>query len=442
MTRADKRRALRNSLERIERVGIFEEPFEEQLMKRSSGSGIRAGLLLCISMLAVGGVHAQSKSGAAKDATTDMRAVFASPSDVADGKKVAQASCANCHGIDGLSTGPNVPHIAGQRPGYLYAEMRVYQAGGRPDKAMGEAVKFLADDALVKVAAYYASLEPAAPVAVDAKAAARSAKRVDPVQAGKAVAGNCGSCHGEAGVSSMAGMPSLVALDPKHLYDATLAYKNGQRKHDMMKTIAAGISDADLKNVALFYALQKPARAKTPATGDEAAGARAAAACAGCHGDKGITSTATVPNLAGQDAEYLIEAMRAYKSGQRSEETMKGVAATVDDATVKNLATYYAKQQPVPTKARAPLATAELVQRCDRCHGVGGNSTDPHMPAIAGQKADYHEKVLHAYRTGERKSSAMSAMSSSLTEADVEALAAYYARQKPRSVIYVPVPQK
>ena len=238
-------------------------------MKRSSGSGIRAGLLLCISMLAVGGVHAQSKAGAAKDAATDMRAVFASPSDVADGKKVAQASCANCHGIDGLSTGPNVPHIAGQRPGYLYAEMRVYQAGGRPDKAMGEAVKFLADDALVKVAAYYASLEPAAPTAVDAKAAARSAKRVDPVQAGKAVAGNCGSCHGEAGVSSMAGMPSLVAFDPKHLYDATLAYKNGQRKHDMMKTIAAGISDADLKNVALFYALQKPARAKTPSTGDE-----------------------------------------------------------------------------------------------------------------------------------------------------------------------------
>lgn len=411
-------------------------------MKRSSGGVIRAALLLCISVLAVGGVRAQSKPGPAKDPTTDMRAVFASPADIAEGRKVAQSSCANCHGMDGFSTGPSVPHIAGQRPGYLYAEMRVYQAGGRPDKAMADAVRFLADDALVKVAAYYASLEPAAPAPVDAKAAARSAKRVDPIQAGKAVAGSCSGCHGETGVSSMAGMPSLVALDPKHFYDATLAYKTGQRKHDMMKTIAAGMSDADLKNVALFYALQKPARAKTPVAGDEAAGARAAAACAGCHGDKGVTSTATVPNLAGQDAEYFIEAMRAYKSGQRNDETMKGAAAGVDAATVKNLAAYYAKQQPLPTKARAPLATSEWVQRCDRCHGIGGNSTDPHMPAIAGQKADYHERVLHAYRTGERKSSAMSAMSSSLTEADVEALAAYYARQKPRSVIYVPVPQK
>jgi cytochrome c553 len=210
----------------------------------------------------------------------------------------------------------------------------------------------------------------------------------------------------------------------------------------MMKTIAAGMSDADLKNVALFYALQKPAKAKTPSPGDDAAGAKAAAACAGCHGDKGVTSTATVPPLAGQDAGYFLEAMRAYKSGARTEASMKGVAAGMDEATMKNLAAYYAKQQPLPTKARPPLSTTEWVQRCDRCHGANGNSTDPHMPAVAGQRADYHERVLHAYRTGERKSSAMSAMSTALTEADVEALAAYYARQKPRSVIFIPVPAK
>jgi cytochrome c553 len=293
------------------------------------------------------------------------------------------------------------------------------------------------------VSAYYASLDPAPPApASDTKAAAKGPARVDPVKAGKAVAESCSSCHGETGVSSMAGMPNLVALDPKHFYDATVAYKNGQRKHDMMKTIAAALNDADLKNAALYYALQKPAKAKTPSAGDEEAGAKAAAACAGCHGDKGVTSTPTVPNLAGQDAGYFVEAMRAYKSGARSEASMKGVAATLDETTMKNLAAYYAKQQPQPTKTRAPLSTAEWVQRCDRCHGANGNSTDPFMPAIAGQRADYHERVLHAYRTGERKSSAMSAMSGTLTESDIEALAAYYARQKPRSVIFIPVPAK
>ena len=418
--------------------------FEERLMRRVAGSVVAGRVLLCVALALPAAVHAQGKAAPSKDPTTDMRAVYATAADIAEGRKVAQASCAVCHGMDGFSTGRSVPHIAGQRPGYLYAEMRVYQQGGRPDKSMVDAVKYLSDDALVKVAAFYASLEPAPPApAADAKGpAAKGGARVDPVNAGKAVAAGCASCHGETGVSSMAGMPNLVGFDPKHLYDATVAYKNGQRKHDMMKTIAAGMSDADLKNVALFYALQKPAKAKTPSPGDDAAGAKAAAACAGCHGDKGVTSTSTVPPLAGQDAGYFLEAMRAYKSGARTEASMKGVAAGMDEATMKNLAAYYAKQQPLPTKARPPLSTAEWVQRCDRCHGANGNSTDPHMPAVAGQRADYHERVLHAYRTGERKSSAMSAMSAALTEADVEALAAYYARQKPRSVIFIPVPAK
>jgi cytochrome c553 len=50
--------------------------------------------------------------------------------------------------------------------------------------------------------------------------------------------------------------------------------------------------------------------------------------------------------------------------------------------------------------------------------------------------------VLHAYRTGARKSPAMAAMSEMLTEADVENLAAHYARQRARSVVYVTLPAK
>ena len=66
-----------------------------------------------------------------------------------------------------------------------------------------------------------------------------------------------------------------------------------------------------------------------------------------------------------------------------------------------------------------------------------GNSTDPRSPALAAQRADYLERVLHAYQTGARKSVAMAAMSGVLTDADVENLAAHYARQKARAVVYV-----
>ena len=81
-------------------------------------------------------------------------------------------------------------------------------------------------------------------------------------------------------------MPSLVGLDPKYLVAAMKAYKSGQRKHDLMKTLLAAVSDADMNNIALYYALQKPARAQTPAAGNQAAGKTAAAACAGCHGER------------------------------------------------------------------------------------------------------------------------------------------------------------
>jgi len=61
---------------------------------------------------------------------------------------------------------------------------------------------------------------------------------------------------------------------------------------------------------------------------------------------------------------------------------------------------------------------------------------------LAAQRFDYLEKVLQAYRTGARKSPAMAAMSEVLTEADVENLAAHYARQKARAVVYITLPAK
>jgi cytochrome c553 len=64
------------------------------------------------------------------------------------------------------------------------------------------------------------------------------------------------------------------------------------------------------------------------------------------------------------------------------------------------------------------------------------------MPALAAQRVDYLEKVLHAYRTGERRSPQMAAMSDVLTERDVENLADHYARQKARAVVYVTLPAR
>jgi cytochrome c553 len=220
------------------------------------------------------------------------------------------------------------------------------------------------------------------------------------------------------------------------------AYKNGQRKNDLMNSMLATVSDANVNNIALYYALQKPARAETPAAGDKAAGTAAAAACAGCHGADGVSGNPAIPSLAGQDAAYLATALRAYKQGTRSDETMKGLVASLDDDAVTNLSAYYAAQEPKQPNVRKPLTTDEWAQRCDRCHGINGNSTDPRLPALAAQRVDYLEKVLHDYRTGARKSPQMAAMSEVLTEEDVANLAAHYARQRARAMVYVIMPSK
>lgn len=67
---------------------------------------------------------------------------------------------------------------------------------------------------------------------------------------------------------------------------------------------------------------------------------------------------------------------------------------------------------------------------CMGCHGAQGISNVPTYPNLAGQKAAYTAKQLHAFKSGERKDPTMNAMSKPLSNADIDNLAAYYASLK------------
>jgi len=394
-------------------------------------------LLLAAAMSA--SIH---QRGAAAQTTSiktgdELRPIYAKPADVADGKQFADSACAGCHGANGISTTTGIPDLAGQRPVYLYMALRAYQSGARINAAMNTSVKFTSDAALVKVAAYYASLDP------PQLAAGAAPTFLDPVLAGKtAAAAACAGCHGEAGVTTTPGFPSLVALTPQYLTTAMKAYRSGQRQNDTMKSMLAAIGDADINHIALFYALQKPSRAQTPAPGDQQAGKASTVGCAGCHGDQGVSSNPATPSLAGQDAEYLVAALGAYKYGARADETMKTLAGPLDDTTMKNIAAYYAGQEPQALNIRPPSTTQEWTQKCDRCHGLNGNSTDPRIPALAAQRVEYLQTALREFQTGARTSSEMHAMSDVLSEDDIKNLATYYAHQKARAVVFMPAPDK
>ncbi|MFQ5755312.1 MAG: c-type cytochrome [Acidiferrobacterales bacterium] len=371
--------------------------------------------------------------------------LFISAVEVEAGKRAAKSFCASCHGLNGISANEKLPHLAGQRADYLYRQMLAYKNGARHEPSMQGAVKFLSDEALRQTAAYYASLEPPKNVGMrlaseQGKGAELVVPETDPVEAGKAAAAACTGCHGAAGNSSIPGLPSLTGQYPRYLVAAIKAYKGAGREDDAMNSMVAPLRNADIENIALYYALQKPERAATPATGDPAAAKVSAATCAGCHGEDGNSTDPATPSLAGQDAQYLAKAMRSYKDGTRDHAAMKSTVASLTGTDIDNLSAFYASQEPKAPVVRKPLTTSQWTQRCDRCHGIAGNSIDPRFPALAGQRKDYLVTALKNYRSGERTSPMMHAMSDVLSDTEIDNVAAYYARKQPKAVIFIKVP--
>ncbi len=80
--------------------------------------------------------------------------------------------------------------------------------------------------------------------------------------------------------------------------------------------------------------------------GDAKAGEAKIGTCMACHGKDGKGTTPIYPNIGGQSEQYLVAALKAYKSGERNNAIMKPMAAMLSDADVENVAAYYAAQNP------------------------------------------------------------------------------------------------
>src|SRR5262245_46862205 len=145
--------------------------------------------------------------------------------------------------------------------------------------------------------------------------------------------------------------------------------------------------------------------------GDAGAGAKKIAMCIGCHGLPGYQSSLPVvdkvPKIAGQNAKYIVAALNGYKAGDRKHPSMRGIASSMSDQDMADVAAYYealgkdAGTAAVPETAEAAPATLkDKVAPCVACHGKNfNNTTDPANPRLAGQYADYLLVSLKAYMT-------------------------------------------
>jgi predicted CXXCH cytochrome family protein len=172
-------------------------------------------------------------------------------------------------------------------------------------------------------------------------------------------------------------------------------------------------------------------------SGDAAVGKQRAVACASCHGEQGISPNDTWPNLAGQNAAYLVRILTAYKTGDQTDPIMTPLAQALSNADVQNLAAHYASQSCTAMAGGKPVGDATagqaLAKNCTACHGEGGRGANPAWPKLAAQKPGYLVNVLKAFRAGLRKDPMMAGVTGGLSDTDIANLSAYYAAQSCQS---------
>jgi|APFre7841882590_1041340.scaffolds.fasta_scaffold02272_3 cytochrome c553 len=185
------------------------------------------------------------------------------------------------------------------------------------------------------------------------KIAAVAAKVEGDVAAGRKLAdAECASCHGAKGISPNDTWPSLGGQNAAYLVRIMSAYKSGDQHDVIMTPLAQSLSDADIRNLAVYYAGMScvDRSVAAPAGANVAAGKELAKNCAACHGETGVGTNPAWPNFAGQKPGYLVNVLKAFRGGLRKDPTMAGVVRGLSDADIANLAAYYATQSCQPTK--------------------------------------------------------------------------------------------
>jgi cytochrome c553 len=168
------------------------------------------------------------------------------------------------------------------------------------------------------------------------------------IAAGKAKAELCVGCHGEAGVSQIENTPSLAAQPDQFIQWQLVFFRAGTRKNEQMQPIVEQLNNEDIRNLGAYYASLEPPKASKPddnpdlsKKGEQAAAGRR---CASCHTDS-YAGTKGVARVAGQREEYLVKALREYKSGVRSGGAMAAmtdIAYSLSEEEIEALAHYLA----------------------------------------------------------------------------------------------------
>lgn len=392
--------------------------------------------------------------------------------------KTKAATCAGCHGTNGIGIMGSYPNIAGQHADYIVKQLKAFKAGtDRSDPVMSPMAAALSEQDMADVAAYFASFgrdgsapagaetaatdNDAAATPAQVKRAPAKAAYVANAASGKALYEHgdttrgitaCIDCHGKEGNSQVLINPNLSAQHPEYIEKQLKAFKAETRHNASMNQISGNLSDEDIANLGAYFkdpaavGEVKASAAKVVVksfTGDVAEGKIKAATCAACHGADGNALVAMYPSLAGQSEAYLVKQITDFKTGTRQDPVMAGMVAALSADDIQNISAYFASQTLNPAIAESNERGKSLylsgnakagITACVACHSISGKGMDKAgFPAVAGQSATYLKSQLEKFRTNARTNDTNSMMQNialKLTKKDIEAVANYMASLK------------
>jgi cytochrome c553 len=169
--------------------------------------------------------------------------------------------------------------------------------------------------------------------------------------------------------------------------------------------------------------------------------AKAQEVCVACHGEQGVSAVPAYPNLAGQSGAAIYKQLNDYRTGSRKNELMTDIAKALDEATLADVAAYYAAQPKrnadPATLAESPPEVVRLVELgdpsrnippCAACHRPGSGGPIE-TPILSEQGREYLALQLKMYATGDRRNDVYGRMrdiASKLTPGETNGLATYY----------------
>ena len=160
----------------------------------------------------------------------------------------------------------------------------------------------------------------------------------------------CAACHAPDGNSVISVNPKLAGQHPEYLQKQLAEFKSGKRANAVMTGMASGLSDDEMKDLALYFSSKPIVLGKAKSNGVGSLGekiyragnaATGVPACAACHSPNGAGLPKQFPRLSGQHADYTLVQLKAFRSGERANAPMMmAIAAKMSDAEMAAVADY------------------------------------------------------------------------------------------------------